>query len=230
MRNLLLILLLANILYFIWGMFSGDDLPPGVEIVDEADLGPPLAAAEPPSGDDVASVGAVLAEVEGDSGSLPAVIGRSCVTVGPFRDSNDADSAQMEYAGEGMRTDVRSQRGEIFIGHSVQVPDIPSREEGRAMLRRLHDGGLSDAFVVGNEEDGWAISLGIFGNANNAEKVELQAKSVGFEVEIAPMARDGVVYFVDVGLPPGKGASAIVEKYGEDRVLMRDKATCPQKN
>jgi hypothetical protein len=40
--------------------------------------------------------------------------------------------------------------------------------------------------------------------------------------------REGTVFFVDIGLPPGKGAGAIVEKYGEDLVAMRDEATCPQ--
>jgi hypothetical protein len=32
---------------------------------------------------------------------------------------------------------------------------------------------------------------------------------------------------VDIGLLPGNGAGAIVEKYGEDRVALRDEATCP---
>ena len=42
MKNLLLLLLLANILYFVWGFFVGDSSEPGVAIVDEAELGPPL--------------------------------------------------------------------------------------------------------------------------------------------------------------------------------------------
>ena len=72
------------------------------------------------------------------------------------------------------------------------------------------------------------ISLGIFGNQSNAEKVELQAKSLGFDVDISPMTRDANVFFIDIGLPPGKGAGAIVEKYGEERVLLREAATCPR--
>ena len=43
MRNLILALVLANVLYFLWGNFQGEkELPPGVAILDEADLGPPL--------------------------------------------------------------------------------------------------------------------------------------------------------------------------------------------
>ena len=46
MRNLLLylllVLILANIFYFLWGFVSLDDSNPGIAILEEADLGPPL--------------------------------------------------------------------------------------------------------------------------------------------------------------------------------------------
>lgn len=226
MKNLLLLLLLANILYFMWGMFADNDTEPGIAIVDESELGPPLAATANRDAGAAASVGAVLGS--GEPSDLAAVVGRSCVTIGPFRSSEDADRAKMEYAGEGMRTASRSGQGQIFIGHSVSVQNVPTREEGRTMLSRLHEGGLGDAFIVGNDEEGYSISLGIFGNQSNAERVELQAKSIGFEVAVAPMTRDAAVFFVDIGLPPGRGAGAIVDKYGEERVLLRDAATCPQ--
>jgi hypothetical protein len=226
MRNLLLLLLLANILYFVWGMFADSGSEPGIAIVDEKDLGPPLAATANRDAEAAASVGAVLGS--GEPSDLEALVGRTCVSVGPFRASEDADRASAEYSGEGMRTAQRSAQGQIFIGHSVQVVDVPTRDDGRRMLSKLHEGGLGDAFLVGNEEDGLAISLGIFGNQANAEKVELQARSIGFEVDVSPMTRDATVFFVDVALPPGKGAGSIVDKYGEDRVLLREAATCPQ--
>jgi hypothetical protein len=226
MKNLLLLLLLANILYFMWGMFSNGGSEPGIAIVEESDLGPPLNATANRDANAAASVGAVLGS--GEPSDLAAVVGRSCVTVGPFRSSEDAERARMEYAGEGMRAALRSGEGQIFIGHSVSVQNVPTRDEGRTMLSRLHEGGLGDAFIVGNDEEGYSISLGIFGNQSNAERVELQAKSIGFEVDVSPMTRDAAVFFVDIGLPPGKGAGAIVDKYGEDRVLLRDSATCPQ--
>ena len=39
---------------------------------------------------------------------------------------------------------------------------------------------------------------------------------------------EGTVYFVDIALPPGRGAGAIIEQYGEDKVKLREGATCPQ--
>ncbi|MGB5627857.1 MAG: hypothetical protein WBM57_00700 [Woeseiaceae bacterium] len=226
MKNLLLLLILANILYLMWGVFKPQESNPSVTIVQEADLGPPLDVTTSQDGDAIASVGAVLGS--GEPSDLEAVVGRSCVSIGPFKVIGDADSAVLEYNKEGMKAALRSGQGQIFVGHSVQVLNVPSRDAGRAMLGRLAEAGLVDAFIVGNEEDGLAISLGIFGNADNAEKIELQAESAGFEVDISPMTRDGTIYFVDIGLPPGKGAGAIIEKYGEARVALRDAATCPQ--
>ena len=225
MKNLLLLLILANVLYFLWGMFAPEQSEPGVAIVEESDLGPPLAVTQDRPADTVASVGAVLGS--GEPSALSAVVGRSCVSVGPFRSSADADAANMQYADEGMRTKVRSRLGQIFIGHWVQIRNVPDRVAGNAMLEKLHAGGLSDAYIVETEEEGMKISLGLFGDVTGAERTELQATSLGLPAEISPRTSEGTVYFVDIALPPGKGAGGIVEQYGEERVLLRDAATCP---
>ena len=225
MRNLLLILLLANILYFLWGLFSPDTLEPGVEVVDEKELGPPLTVSETPEDEVIASVGAVLGS--GEPSDLEAVVGRSCVTIGPMREKSDADEAEARYAGEGMRVNQRSAIGQIFVGHWVQIRDIPSRDEGNRMLNGLRDGGLPDAYIVETEDEGLKISLGLFSDIERAERVELQAKSLDFNADISPRTTEGSVYFVDVALPPGKGATEIIEFHGEENVALRDAATCP---
>lgn len=226
MRNLLLLLLLANILYFLWGSFVRDNAEPGVAIVSESELGPPLVVTENSATEVAASVGAVLGS--GEPSTLEAVVGRSCVTIGPFRANTDADAALTEYAGEGMQTALRTDYGEIFVGHWVQIRNIADDFTANDMLEKLHGGGLSDAYLVTSEEDGLYISLGLFGDEERAEKVELQAKSLDLPVVIVPKTREGTKFFVDIGLPPGKGAGAMVEKYGESKVLRRGEATCPR--
>lgn len=226
MRNLLLLLLLANILYFVWGNFVNEPEEAGIAVVDEADLGPPLQVSASRDAEIAASVGAVLGS--GEPSDLEAVVGRSCVTIGPFRANTDADTALTEYAGEGMRTALRSQQGQIFVGHWVQIKGIADSLTANEMLEKLHAGGLSDAYLVTSEDDGLYISLGLFGDLERAEKVELQAKSLQLPADISPKTREGTMFFVDIGLPPGKGAGAMIEKYGEDKVLLREAATCPQ--
>lgn len=226
MKNLLLLLILANILYFMWGMFATEDPQPGVAVVEESDLGPPLEVTAGQDNASITSVGAVLGS--GEPSDLEAVVGRSCVTVGPFKVSGDADSAVLEYGNEGMKTALRSEQGQIFVGHWVQIRDIPDEATANQMLATLADGGLTDAYLVRTEDEGLKISLGLFGEVSRAEKIELQARSLDLPADISPRMREGTIFFVDIGLPPGKGAGAIVEKYGEDRVAMREAATCPQ--
>ena len=123
---------------------------------------------------------------------------------------------------------MRSIDGQIFVGHWVQLREVPDRATANEWIDSLKEGGLTVAFAVPTEEEGLKISLGVFGDVERAEKVELDARSMGFAADISPRTRDGVVHFVDIGLPPGRGAGAIVERYGEDLVALRDAATCPQ--
>ena len=226
MKNLLLLLVLANILYFLWGWFVEEPPLPGVAMVDESELGPALEVTADRSAEAVASIGAVLGS--GEPSDLEAIVGRSCVTIGPFRASEDVDAAQTLYSGKGMRAQVRSGVGQIFVGHWVQIRNVEDRDSGNATLAKLQAGGLGDAYLWDSDDEGLKISLGLFGDIAGAEKIELQATSLGFNAEIVPRMNKGTVYFVDIALPPGRGASAIVEQYGEDKVQLRDAATCPQ--
>lgn len=225
MKNLLLLLLLANVLYFLWGWFRGEEPETGVAVVDEADLGPPLSISNTPVTEAATSVGAVLGS--GKPSDLAAVVGRSCVTIGPFKSNPDADGAAAEYIGEGMRATVRSTQGQVFVGHWVQIRNIPDRATGDAMLEKLKAGGLGEAYLAPGDNGGFKISLGLFGEMSGAERTELQAKSLDLPADITPRTTERTVFFVDIALPPGRGAGAMIEKYGEDKVLLRDQATCP---
>ena len=226
MKNILLILVLANILYLMWGLFTEEEPQPGVAFVEESDLGPPLDVTASQDSDAVASVGAVLGS--GEPSALEAVVGRSCVTIGPFRESEDADSALLEYSNDGMKTAMRSTREPVFVGHWVWIQNIADEAEGKTVLATLSEGGLGDAYLDRSEPDDLKISLGLFGEVAGAEKIELQARSLDLPAEVVASERERDVFYVDIGLPPGKGATAIVEKYGPERVSLRDAATCPQ--
>jgi len=226
MRNILLMLVLANVLVFLWGKFVEPPSEQGVVIVKESDLGPPLEVSDALQAEAAMSVGAVLGS--GKPSDLAAVVGRSCVTIGPFKNGGDANAAMDDYESEGMRVSIRTTQGQIFVGHWVQIRNIPDRAAGNLMIGKLQAGGLGDAYMVETESDGLKISLGVFGEMSRAERIELQAKSLDLPADITPRTREATVFFVDIGLPPGKGAGAIVEKYGEDKVLLRERASCPR--
>lgn len=223
-----MILLLANVLYYMWGRYVGEPDQIGIVVVDEADLGPPLDVSSISVAEAATSVGAVLGS--GRPSDLAAVVGRSCVTIGPFKTNAEADGALADYESEGMRASVRTTQGQVFVGHWVQIRNIPDRSTGNLMIEKLSSGGLGDAYIVDTEDEGMKISLGLFGELSRAERVELQAKSLNLPADITPRTRDATVFFLDIGLPPGRGAGAMMEKYGEEKVLVREQATCPRSN
>ncbi len=227
MRNLIFLLILANVLYFLWDRFVSDPEETGVATVDESELGPPLAIAKNQIAEAATSVGAVLGS--GQPSDLAAVVGRSCVSIF-FKTNSEADSAIAALEREGMLTSLRSTQGQVFVGNWVQIRNIPDLKSGAGMIDKLQSGGISDAYLMDDENGSYKISLGLFGDMGRAEKIELQAKSLGLPADITPRMRDATVYYVDIGLPPGKGAGAIIEQFGEERVFLREKATCPRKN
>ena len=109
----------------------------------------------------------------------------------------------------------------------MQIREVADRETGDALLEQLRDGGLTDAYLVSAEGEGLKISLGLFGDVSGAETIEQQALALGIPAEIVPRTRPGDLYYVDIELPPGRGAGAIIERYGEDQVQLRDEARCP---
>lgn len=225
MKNLLLLLILANLLYFLWGLFDEPSPQPGVAIINEADFGPPLEVIASNDVVNVASVGAILGS--GDPSDLEALVGRSCVSIGPFSDEEEAMSVQLSYSDEDLLTNVREANAPVFVGHWVQIRDIEDEAAASSILGALSDGGLDDAYLVRTDEEGLKISLGVFDDVDGAEKIELEARSLGFAADISPRMVERPVRYVDIALPPGMGAGSIVERHGEERVLLRNAATCP---
>ena len=222
-----MLLVLANVLYFLWDRFVEIPDQSGVVVVDESQLGPPLAVSKTTVAEAAISVGAVLGS--GKPSDLAAVVGRSCVSIF-FKTNGEADGAIAAYESEGMRARLRSTQGQVFVGNWVLIRNIPDREAGNAMIEKLSNGGLDDAYLDDDDDDTYLISLGLFGEMPRAERIELQAKSLDLPAEIIQRMRDATIFYVDIGLPPGKGAGAMIEKYGEERVLLRDKANCPKAN
>ena len=227
MRNLLMLLIVANILYFSWTRYATEPDQSGVAVVDENQLGPPLAVSNSSVAQAATSVGAVLGS--GKPSDLAAVVGRSCVSIF-FKTNVEAVGAIAAFENEGMRATLRTTQGQIFVGNWVQIRNIANLKIGAGMIDRLKSGGITDAYLMDAEDGTYKISLGLFGEMSRAEKVELQAKSLNLPADITARMRDATIFYVDIGLPPGKGAGAMMEKYGEGRILLRDKATCPRSN
>lgn len=225
MKNLLLLLVLANILYFVWGFLAEEKQLPGTEIVPASGEGPTLAIIPARAGGEKTEAGA-------ESGyskilDLESLTGPACVTLGPFKELAEAESAAEPNTNSGIQTRIRSVEAEIFVGHWVQIRNVTDDATADNMLKTLSEGGLNEAYLVRTDDEGLKISLGLFSDMDRAEKTELKARGLGLPADISPRMAERIVHFVDMRLPSGRGAGAIVEEYGEELVLLRDGATCP---
>ena len=222
-----MLLVLANVFYYLWGRYIADPMEAGVVIVDITRLESDLKLLQPV--DEGNSVARAVVSNESSS-NRNANIGRSCASLGPFKTSSEANMLATEYASRGIQVRLREVNLPIFIGHWVQIRDIADEQTGNQIVVRLRNGGVREAYLVTTEEQGLKISLGLFEERSRAEKLKADAKSMQYVADISPRMRDELGYFIDLELSLSETASALVQKYGEYLVLLRAQATCPWDN
>ncbi|MFK8052151.1 MAG: hypothetical protein AB8F65_04195 [Woeseiaceae bacterium] len=227
MRNLFLMLLFANILFFAWQHWVHEP-DAGVTIVERAELGDPIALAgrevsETPQTDTVA----VDTAPEAPAKTLSSAVGRACISVGPFPKVDTANDELATLLNDGYAVAQRATQGQVFQGHWVYVDNIPSRGQARTLLQKLQDGGLKDAILMAGAPGEDVISLGMFSALSGAERIELQAKGIGVEAQMTGRSKEATVFWLDIKLQDGQAGSALVDSYGNDKVLRGNAAICP---
>lgn len=285
MRNLFLILLLANLVYFGWQYTRTPAPEPGVTVVDPDRAGPsiPLVGEmEADGGDDprpapadredgaptggsgdqgdagvaptTGALGAERTASQADNGAksaaeapvsgtepgpdgddiVVAMAGRTasdnataCVSVGPFTDGEAAAAAFAAAEGRGLAAGRRTLRDDVFAGHWVQVTNIPTREQANALIAKLKEAGLSDAYLLRGQPGDAAISLGLFSDISGAERIRARAAGAGIEPVIQETYRERTVHWVDASGARSTDASALAARFGADKVLVGDAARCP---
>lgn len=207
MRNLFLVLLFANLVYFFWARWvSTPTVETGVILHKEADL-VPLAE---------------LAPRRPDAPAAPV-----CLSVGPFEDQAAAEIALVNLTDADVDAALRTAAGQVFIGHWVQVVNIDDRAQANRELKKLKDGGIAEAYIVGDAASGFGISLGLFSELPRAERVLEQAQALGASANITDRTRDGDVHWLDVKTAdPTRLAELLGDNATPERVVY-DGAVCP---
>ena len=178
MRNLFLLLLLANLLLLAWQRWV---LPPPAE--------DPYALA----GTRSPQLALLAPAAPAPGAAQPGVAG--CVRIGPFEDPAVSREAADRLVAEDLDVFRYSESGEIWVGHWVQVIDLDGRDEAEAALDRLAEVGRSDAYIV-RGDDGYRISLGVFRSLEGAESVANEAVRAGLTTLTTDRFRTGTEYWL----------------------------------
>lgn len=122
-----------------------------------------------------------------------------CLRIGPFPRETDADTTRR--ALERSKASVRqtSEKGQVWVGHWVQVADQGSRSHAEAARDVLINTGIKDAYILpGN--DNYRISLGVFRLRSSANRIMEQASRLGFDTRVDDQFQPGSNYWLQVRL------------------------------
>lgn len=240
MRILCLILILANVLYFVWSQL--------IDVQVNALDRPPPRRAEPPPRIVLAREAAEQApqqpepeEAEPATPSErpqptpPPATARatpssnlSCTSIGPFSELAEAAQAQAALRDAGFSPHQRVEQGELWVGYWVSVQNIETRAQADEALETLKQNGIDDVYLMPGGEPTYTLSLGVFSDYQRAQRRAEQARAVGFDPRIEDRKRAGAVYWLDVELPePGAQIDAAIFQTDPGKIMRLEMRACP---
>lgn len=225
MRNLFLVLLLANLLFLGWRYWVAPTEVPanrllaaGKEPAIEA-LNRPVAGPQDPRRSTATPSGSRRSQ-------LPVPANSRCVRVGPIVEGALAQTVRARLSRAGFDAAASAEEGQIWVGHWVQLDSVATREEADQAVARLAAGGLPDAYVLQTSAP-YSISLGVFRDRARADNVAATAARLGFRPQTTDRFRVGTQYWVNVILPAGR--SLPLDALGQEsgQILRAEQVVCP---
>jgi len=191
MRNLVLLLLLLNFLAFTYQSWI---LEPDVKLEAtylEQDF-PGLMLAE-------ASVSPVTTLILPNVVTSGDKVGYRCVRVGPFPREADAVSARRALQSSVASVRQTTEKGQVWVGHWVQVTGQGSRSGAEAARDALIAVGITDAYILPGGND-FRISLGVFRLRSSANRMMEQASRLGLDTRVDDRFQPGTNFWLQIRL------------------------------
>jgi cell division protein FtsN len=107
-----------------------------------------------------------------------------CGVLGVIDDRQVAREAKKQLANEGAKSAIQETHGKIEIGFWVVIPPLESSEAAQDMIAKLADAGITDVWHFRSGELNNAVSLGMFFQQENAEKLRQEIELKGFNAEL----------------------------------------------
>lgn len=209
MRNIFLILLLANLLLLGWVLWVDPEPSAALPATDASEL--PIYG---------------QSNSRASTGPDTADAASQCVYIGPVPDASAAQQLSATLAKRGIKVRVVPREARVWLGHWVQVQGFADKEQAEIARQRLLRAELPDAYVM---QDGpvTVISLGVFRELGGAEGVIEAARRAGIQAVMRERYKTAAEYWLVSD--PGGDQQALLRNLaiGYDRILRAESLPCP---
>ena len=228
-RALFLALLLANLGLFAWVRWyalpaheepAPAPTPGGKPLQLMSELSPSerksVAAKAAPAAATMPVVAVTLAPAPSPA---PGALGFACASYGPFPSSDAATQALTRINGLGLTGSEHMVAGRAKRGYWVFLPPFGSRKEADAAADMLRKRGVKDIYVVTDEANRNAISLGVFNQKEGAIQREKDIRKLGLRPQVADRFRETPQYWIE-----GRGTQSALPSADLFKDLAEDSA------
>ncbi|MGA1463425.1 MAG: hypothetical protein ACO37Y_09545 [Steroidobacteraceae bacterium] len=210
LRFLIVLLLVGNLAFLAWSLW----------IHEEPVLPQPVG--EHPVRLVLATEAAVPEALPRQGAPLPP----GCLSFGPFTDPAEVGKISTSLEERGLKPRQRVGEGTVWTGHWISLP-VADRDQGLAVVRRLKQMGVTDAYVM-PEEEGSLVSLGLFSERPRALRRLDEVRALGFEAVISERERLGALYWVEAEVADPFVLEGLGGERREDgRILRLRVESCP---
>lgn len=238
-RALLLILILANFAFLAWHRwYSAPEtaaLTPAPPLTGKPlELASELSPAERKAFGTAAPAAATAAPVAAAPAGTgaAAVSAFACASYGPFPSDDALQQAIGRLKPLGIEATSHLVAGKAKLGYWVYLPPFASKREADGAAALLKRRGVKDIYVVTDEANRNAISLGVFSEKRYAQDRQKEMRKQGYHALLAERFRDEPHYWLDAkGLTGALPQATVFSDLGEeDSPIGKATGTCSTQN
>lgn len=153
-------------------------------------------------------------------------IAEDCASYGPFPSNEAAQTGIARLQKAGASVTQRLVPGKVRMGYWVYLPPFGSRREADAAATLLKQRGVKDLFVVTDEANRNAISLGVYRDRYGALAHQKKIRQLGYRPLLTERFRDSPRYWLDAqGAASALPAAGVFADVDEDNVTV-ERAAC----
>ena len=164
--------------------------------------------------------------------AAPAGAAVACAAYGPFPSDDAVQQGVARLKPLGLQVSEHLVPGKSKLGYWVYLPPFGSKHEADAATALLKQRGVKDIYVVTDEANRNAVSLGVFSQRSGALERQKAMHKIGYRALMAERFRDEPRYWLDArGLAGALPQPSVFADLGEDGApIGRATAVCSTQN